>query len=100
MNIHEITLGSAASQADLIDLQESLQSPQANGPGVRWAFRGQSQSYGTLVPSFQRIVGQRRSIGAAEIIERDLDRDISKALRTDRRADCGYAISGFDWAQL
>jgi hypothetical protein len=72
MDINQITFGSVASPADLIDLQESLVSPQANQPSVQWAFRGQSQSFGTLVPSFQRIFGQKRSVGTAQIIERDL----------------------------
>jgi len=77
MNIDDITSPPATSPADLIDLQESLQ-PQL-GPGVAgWAFRGQSQSYGTLVPSFQRVFRQKRSVGAAEIIERDLIKTFRK----------------------
>jgi hypothetical protein len=85
MDINEITFSSAASPADLIDLHESLAVPRryeyseesSNAPQrsehfVRWAFRGQSQSYGTLVPSFQRIFRQKRSVRTAEIIERDL----------------------------
>jgi len=74
MNISDITSGPLASPAELIYLQESL---TASGPQLpvdsrdaRFAFRGQSQSYGTLVPSFQRIFGQKRWVGAAEIIER------------------------------
>lgn len=80
MNITDITSGSVDSPADLIDLEEVLQRPQDEVPGVlaRWAFRGQSQSYGTLVPSFQRIFGQKRSVGAAEIIERDLIKTFRK----------------------
>ena len=72
MNIDDITSGPVASPADLIDLQESLD--QGDAGKVWWAFRGQSQSYGTLAPSFQRIFGKKRSVGAAEIIERDLIR--------------------------
>jgi hypothetical protein len=72
MNINDITYGPFVSPAGLIDLQESLTLPQPGRIPVRWAFRGQSQSYGTLAPSFQRIFGQNRSVGAAEIIERDL----------------------------
>jgi FRG domain-containing protein len=73
MNIADITSGSTASPADLIDLEESLsQPPPPRVAAVRWAFRGQSQAYGTLAPSFQRIFKEKRSIGAAEIIERDL----------------------------
>lgn len=37
-----------------------------------WAFRGQPKTYGTLVPSFQRIFTTKKSVGAAEIIEHDL----------------------------
>lgn len=79
MDINVITSGPVVSPADLIDLQESLTPSNKFGdfdeygnPLPRWAFRGQSQSYGTLAPSFQRIFGQKRSVGAAEIIERDL----------------------------
>jgi len=55
----------------------TLPQPISPPPG-RWAFRGQSQFYGTLVPSFQRIFGQKRSHGAAEIIERDLIKTFRK----------------------
>jgi hypothetical protein len=88
MNINDITSGPATSPADLIDLQESLQPPkpvelpmQPPKPvelPVLWAFRGQSQSYGTLSPSFQRIFGQKRPVGAAQIIERDLIKTFRK----------------------
>ena len=72
MDLKEITSGPATSPADLIDLQESLM-PLGSPPGaVRWAFRGQSQSFGTLDPSFQRVFKLKRSVGAAQIIERDL----------------------------
>jgi hypothetical protein len=54
-----------ASVAELIDLYDSLDKTK------RWAFRGQPQAFGTLVPSFQRQFS-RRSLGAAEIIERRL----------------------------
>jgi hypothetical protein len=78
--IKDITSGPvAASPADMIDLQESLTLPQTSGPPPgRWAFRGQPQPYGTLVPSFQRIFGQKRSVGTAEIIERDLIKTFRK----------------------
>ncbi|MFB3826951.1 MAG: FRG domain-containing protein [Bryobacteraceae bacterium] len=72
MNLDEITERTVSSPAELIDLQEQLQWPEPGSLPRRWAFRGQSQSYGTLVPSFQRIFGKRRPVGAAEIIERDL----------------------------
>jgi hypothetical protein len=69
VNIDEITTGPFTSPADLIDLEESLYAPL--NPH-RWAFRGQSQSYSTLVPSFQRIFRQKPSVGTAAIIEQDL----------------------------
>jgi hypothetical protein len=72
MNIDEITTGPVTSVAELIDLSESLQQqhePRADIP--RWAFRGQSCEFATLVPSFQRQFS-RHSLGAAEVIERRL----------------------------
>lgn len=54
-----------ASVAELIDLHDSLDRDK------QWAFRGQPQAFGTLVPSFQRQFS-RQSLGAAEIIERRL----------------------------
>jgi hypothetical protein len=76
MNLDEITTGPFTSLSDLIDLEESLYSPDM--PGEYWAFRGQPQAYGTLAPSFQRIFTQKRSVGAAEIIERDLMKTFRK----------------------
>src|SRR3982751_2411851 len=70
-DLEVMTSGIATSPADLIDLQELLFPLPPEFP-VRWAFRGQSQSFGTLVPSFQRVFKAKRSLGAAEIIERDL----------------------------
>src|SRR5262245_48047458 len=74
MDLTAITSSPATSPADLIDLQEALTLPELNPAPVRWAFRGQSQAYGTLVPSFQRIFKdkEKKPVGAAEIIERDL----------------------------
>ena len=82
MNINDITSGPVASPAELIDLQESLQLPQPAMNPVPLAFRGQSKSYGTLVPSFQRIFGQKRWVGAAQIIERDLIKTFRKHYAT------------------
>ena len=66
-----MTTETASCPADLIDLEELL-FPSQPKILVRWAFRGQSQAFGTLVPSFQRVFKAKRSLGAAEIIERDL----------------------------
>jgi hypothetical protein len=72
MNLAEITTAPLDAPADLIDLFESLVPWKAGRPPARWAFRGQSQSFGSLFPSIQRIFGQKKSVGAAEYIERDL----------------------------
>lgn len=79
MNLDSITSDKTiTSPADLIDMHEaSLEEPDS-----RLAFRGQSQAYGTLVPSFQRIFLQKRSIGAAEIIENDLIKTFRKHYST------------------
>src|SRR5690349_6081237 len=102
MNIADITSGPATSPADLIDLQESLTAigPERPVP-IPWSFRGQSQSYGTLVPSFQRIFRQKRSVGAAEIIERDLIKTFRMhyARLKDRTGDMpapGFIDAGYD----
>jgi len=86
MNISDITSGPATSPADLIDLHESLVPTDPGQPFVQWAFRGQSQSYGTLVPSIQRIFRQKRSVGAAEIIERDLIKTFGSTMPNLRTA--------------
>lgn len=76
MNLEDITTGPLTSIAELIDLEESLvrQDETLVPPGLStpWAFRGQPKTYGTLVPSFQRIFTAKKSVGAAEIIEHDL----------------------------
>src|SRR5882724_77940 len=73
MNLDDITSGPATSPSDLIDLEESLSLPEPGSiRGVPWAFRGQPRTFGTLVPSFQRVFTSKKSVGAAEIIERDL----------------------------
>lgn len=60
------------SIARLIELSEEiLWTGNDEGKPVQWAFRGQSQAFGTLVPSFQRqFTHQYR--GAAEEIEHRL----------------------------
>src|SRR5215831_18679603 len=72
MNLDEITAGSLTSPSDLIDLEESLRPGDPSQPPVFWAFRGQSKTFGTLVPSFQRIFTGKKSFGTAEVIEKDL----------------------------
>jgi len=73
MDVNEITKGKLESPAALIELAESLTpSLRSQEAPIRWAFRGQSQAYGTLVPSFQRIFSEKRYAGAAEMMERDL----------------------------
>ena len=73
MDVNAITSGSLGSPAELIDLEESLNPCRPPDPLLdQRAFRGQSQAYGTLAPSFHRIFGQKQHVGAAQIIERDL----------------------------
>ena len=74
MNLDEITSGPATSPSDLIDLEESLIKDPSSGmaSSARWAFRCQPRTYGTLVPSFQRVFTTKKSVGTAQIIERDL----------------------------
>jgi len=56
----------------LIELSEELLSMRKpDGKPTRWAFRGQSQDFGTLVPSFQRQF-THQYLGAAEEIEHRL----------------------------
>ncbi|TMI70551.1 MAG: FRG domain-containing protein [Bacteroidetes bacterium] len=78
MNIDEITSGPLESPSDMIDLEESFHTANPQIPILSsarsWAFRGQSQSFGTLFPSFQRIFGGKRSPGTAEVMESDLIR--------------------------
>lgn len=73
-DIEEITMEPAEAPGALIELEETLfPGPQENRAGnVRWAFRGQQQAFGTLVPSLQRIFKTKRWAGAVELIERDL----------------------------
>lgn len=60
------------SIGQLIELWEELSMGLGPyGVPVRWAFRGQSQDFGTLVPSFQRQF-THQYLGAAEEIERRL----------------------------
>jgi hypothetical protein len=72
MDLDAITTGKASSPSDLIDLEESLRATSAGAKPPSWAFRGQSRAFGSLAPSFQRIFTSKRSVGTAEIIERDL----------------------------
>lgn len=86
-DIDKITTSSLPSPGALIELQEFLFPPITGTPApwkepTRWAFRGQSQAFGTLVPSFQRIFKEKRWAGAAEIIERDLIKTFRKHYAT------------------
>ena len=97
--VSEITKGKLESPAALIELAESLKpSPfQSQEVPIRWAFRGQSQAYGTLVPSFQRIFREKRYAGAAEMMERDLYKDISDTLRKAKGSNSRYAATLSNW---
>ncbi|MBL9127377.1 MAG: FRG domain-containing protein, partial [Verrucomicrobiales bacterium] len=68
MNIAEITEAEVNSVAELIDLDESFRQQIETDASARRAFRGQSQEYKTLRPSFRRQF-TRDSVGAASIIE-------------------------------
>jgi hypothetical protein len=68
MNIEEITGTKLTSVADLIDLEESLRHQSLTEHQHQWAFRGQPQEFGNLIPSFQRQF-TKPSAGAAETIE-------------------------------
>jgi hypothetical protein len=53
-----------------MDLQEGLVTFDSSNPNFnRWAFRGQPSTFGTLVPSFQRVFLEKRSVPAAMLIE-------------------------------
>ena len=88
MNAEEITGTTIKSVADLIDLDEALRYQAANDHKNQWAFRGQPQEFGNLVPSFQRQFS-KQSHGAAEVIELKLIEAFRKhyAILGDRSAD-------------
>jgi len=71
MSFDDITLGVLTSPSDMIDLDVRLRVGDLYRPGS-WAFRGQPQKFGTLVPSFQRTFTGKKSPGTAKIIEADL----------------------------
>ncbi len=101
MDVKEITHGTVASPAELIDLDESLNPVGVNWPLTPWAFRGQSQSYGALLPSFQRLFGEKHWVGAAEIIEQDLIMTFRKHYaevegRTVDMPDPSFIGAGYD----
>ena len=72
MTLEDITSGPLTSPSELIDLEGKLMTGGSSGPPSPWAFRGQPQPFGTLVPSFQRIFKGKKSVGTAKIIEQDL----------------------------
>src|SRR4051812_9922391 len=99
-HLKQVITQTANSPADLIDLQESLFPPPPE-PWRRWAFRGQSMSFGTLVPSFQRIFKKKKSRGAAETIEQDLIKTFRKHYatlkdRTPNMPDSEMIRPGYD----
>lgn len=88
MNTEEIAGSKLTSVADLIDLEESLRHQSQTGHMNKWAYRGQPQEWGTLVPSFQRQFS-KPSRGAAETIELRLIEAFREhyALLSDRSND-------------
>lgn len=73
-----ITRGTLISPADCIDLEENL-SALYNGS---LAFRGQSRTFGTLVPSFRRLFLNKKSVRTAELIESELIKAFREHYRT------------------
>ena len=67
MELEDITTLTATSPSNLIDLDEELLSSHRT-----WAFRGQPQTFGTLVPSFRREFGKTTSVKTVEFIESEL----------------------------
>jgi hypothetical protein len=73
MSIKDITTPEPlTSVAELVDLREQIEASRFDSlPTALWAYRGQSQEFGALTPSFQRQFS-KQSVGTAEIIERRL----------------------------
>src|SRR6267143_3718741 len=67
MELDTITTLTATSPSNLIDLDEELLLTQR-----RWAFRGQPQTFGTLIPSFRREFCETTSVKTVEFIETEL----------------------------
>ena len=67
MELEDITTLTATSPSNLIDLDEELSLSRRT-----WAFRGQSQTFGTLVPSFRRKFEGTKSVKTVEFIEAEL----------------------------
>jgi hypothetical protein len=88
MDIAALTLSTINSVAEMIDLADGLEPLVTAVMPARWAYRGQSREYKTLLPSFQRVF-TGSPYGAAELIEQEL----IKAFRShytdlrDRSAD-------------
>jgi FRG domain len=70
MDINDITTEKPfTSVSELIDLRETLEGSKfTSPPNNHIAYRGQSQNFGTLAPSFQRQFS-KQSVGTAELIE-------------------------------
>ena len=67
MDLEAITTLTATSPSNLIDLEEELLLSHRN-----WAFRGQPQTFGTLIPSFRREFCETSSVKTVEFIEAEL----------------------------
>jgi hypothetical protein len=68
-----ITEQTLSSPADCIDLEDILSTERDEfGNRRQLAFRGQSRTFGTLVPSFRRLFLNNRSAKTAELIESEL----------------------------
>lgn len=71
MKLELITNDTVTAVADLIEAAEQLQVETPSGMGTM-AFRGQSQAFGTLIPSFRRKFEGARHKKAVEFIEEEL----------------------------
>jgi len=74
MKLEAITSHDVTSPSNLIDLDEQLQEAMVPPDPASWAFRGQSQTFGTLVPSFRRKFEGTKSVRTVEFIESELIR--------------------------
>lgn len=71
IDITALTLTTVNTVAELINLSEQFAAQYDPARLRRWAFRGQTREFQTLVPSFQRLFSSS-AYGAAELIEQEL----------------------------